>query len=153
MVKKILSIALVLVLMLVLLPVDVYATYEDENTEVIFLEDGSYIVITVVSSSTRSIYSKNGQKKLVYYDSDNNVSWEANLSATYIYTGESATCTTASCSLTIYDNQWYEISRSTTRSANAATTQLTMGLRFLGVTINKPEYTITLTCDKDGNLS
>ena len=25
--------------------------------------------------------------------------------------------------------------------------------KLLGVTVSQPEYTITLTCDKDGNLS
>lgn len=153
MVKRCLSVVLVLVILLGLLPFNVFATTEAEDSEVIFFEDGSYIVITIASSSNRSIYSKTGHKKLVFYDGDNNVSWEAKLSATYIYTGESATCTTASCTVTVYDNQWYEVSKSTTRSGNAATTQLTMGRKFLGVTVEKPEYTITLTCDKDGNLS
>lgn len=153
MVKRCLSVVLVLVILLGLLPFNVFATTETEDSEVIFFEDGSYIVITIASSSNRSIYSKTGHKKLVFYDGDNNVSWEAKLSATYIYTGESATCTTASCTVTVYDNQWYEVSKSTTRSGNAATTQLTMGRKFLGVTVEKPEYTITLTCDKDGNLS
>ena len=49
---------------------------------------------------------------------------------------------------------WYEYSNSTTRSGATATTELTMGLKgIFGITVKKYSYTITLTCDKNGNLS
>lgn len=153
MIKRIFSIFFALVLLFSALPCNVMATSSDIATEVIHFDDGSYIEVSIVSSPARSIFSRNGYKKYTYYDSNNNISWEATLSATYIYTGESATCTTTSCAVTVYDNQWYEISKSTARSGNVATMQLTMGRKFLGVTVDKPAYTITLTCDKDGNLS
>lgn len=153
MIKRCFFVIFALFMLIGSLPFNVIATNENEVTEVILFEDGSYLEVSIVSTPTRSIYSKNGYKKYVYHDSNDNVSWEAKLSGTFIYTGESATCTTASCTVTVYDNQWYEVSKSTTRSGNAATTQLTMGRKFLGVTVEKPEYTITLTCDKDGNLS
>lgn len=151
--KRYFFVFLALTLLLGSLPFNAIATSKEETTEVILFDDGSYIEVSIVSSPARSIYSRNGYKKYVYHDSNDNVSWEAKLSGTFIYTGDSATCTTASCTVTIYNDQWYEVSKTTTRSGNAATTQLTMGLKFLGVTVDEREYTITLTCDKDGNLS
>lgn len=153
MLKKCFSIALALMLLLGLLPCSVSAANEVENTDVIRFEDGSYIRITIEASSARATNTKNGYKKYVYYDSDDNVEWEAKLSASFTYTGSTSTCTSASCTVTVYDSKWYEVSKSTTRSGNTATTQLTMGRKFLGITVDKPEYTIKLTCDKNGNLS
>ncbi len=45
------------------------------------------------------------------------------------------------------------VSKSNRVSGNTGYTYLTMGQKALGVTISKRDYTITLTCDKNGNLS
>ena len=59
----------------------------------------------------------------------------------------------ASCSVSISDSSWYVVSRTASRSGNTATANLTMGRRALGVTVSTSNYTITLSCDKSGNLS
>jgi len=41
----------------------------------------------------------------------------------------------------------------TTRSGGTATTQLRMCQKVLGITVKTINETITLTCDKNGNLS
>lgn len=121
--------------------------------ETITFEDGSYLVISVSSIDARANNLRTGSKTYNYYNSNDEINWKAVLTAEFTYTGTSSTCTSASCTVTIYDNAWYEVSRSTTRSENTATTVLTMGQKFLGITINKPSFTFTLTCDKNGNLS
>lgn len=151
--RKFFSILLIFAIILMIIPVNVQATDTVENPSIIVFEDGSHIEITVEVISGRAINSINGYKTYSYYDASNNLEWQAKLSATFIYTGTTSTCTSASCSVSIYENAWYESSNSTTRSGNTATTELVMGQRLLGVTIAKREYTITLTCDKDGNLS
>lgn len=147
--SRIFSLMLVVALFIGMCPTHGFATESDT----IFFDDGSYIVVRVEDVSARATNVRSGNKYLTYYDGSDNVEWEAKLTGSFTYNGTSATCTSASCTVTIYENAWYEISNTTTRSGNTATTQLTMGEKFLGITISKPQYTITLTCDKDGNLS
>lgn len=151
--RKFFSIFLIFTIILMIIPVNVQATETVENPSIIVFEDGSYIEITVEVITGRATNTKNGYKTYSYYDASNNLEWQAKLSASFTYNGTTSTCTSASCSVSIYENAWYESSNSTTRSGNTATTKLVMGQKLLGVTIAKREYTITLTCDKNGNLS
>ena len=149
--KRILSMALALLMLVTLLPVRTFAN-QIENDTIVF-DDGGYLEITIEYISARATNTRIGNKYLTYYDSNDAVEWEAKLNASFTYDGTTSSCTSASCTVTVYDSIWYEISNSTTRSGSTATTALTMGRKFLGITIAKREYTITLTCDKDGNLS
>jgi hypothetical protein len=151
--RKILSALLAFILVLTLLPVDTYAAQVSESKSIIELDDGSYIEIRVEETAVRATNTKNGSKTYSYYDSNDNLEWTAKLSASFTYNGTTSSCTSGSCAVTIYESNWYEYSNTTTRSGSTATTALVMGRKFLGVTVSKPEYTITLTCDKDGNLS
>ena len=120
---------------------------------VITYEDGSYLVVTVNESATRSGTTKTGKKTYSYYDANDNLEWKAVLSATFTYTGSTSTCTNATCTTTVYNSNWYEYSKSTTRNGGTATTNLVMGRKLLGVTVSKFSRTLTLTCDSNGNLS
>lgn len=148
--RTIISLLLVFMLLLAAFPVRVFAA---ENDSIITFDDGSYILVELIESSTRATNSKTGQRVYNYYDSGSTLLWKAVLTANFTYTGSSSTCTSASCSVTVYDSDWYQVSKSTSRSGNTATTQLTMGHKVLGVTVSKPSYTITLSCDANGNLS
>lgn len=151
--RKIFSLLIVIVIVLGFLPANTYATDKTESRNIIAFEDGSYIEIIVADISARATNTKNGYKTYTYYDSADNVEWQAKLSASFTYNGTTSSCNSASCTVTVYDSKWYEVSNTTTRSGSTATTQLTMGRKLLGITVSKPAYTITLTCDKDGNLS
>lgn len=153
--RRIISLFLCLIITLsILTPFSAHATETaDTNKEIIVFEDGSYLEIVTTSISTRASGSKTGYKAYSYVNNSNVLIWKATLTATFTYTGTSSTCTSANCSVSISDSEWYVISNSTTRSGNTATTNLTMGRKVLGITVTKPSYTITLSCDKDGNLS
>lgn len=149
--RRFVSCCLLLAMVVSMLSTGVSA--EGNNNQIIHFDDGSYMIIFVEDISPRAVNTRVANKYYTYYDGSDNVEWEAKLNASFTYDGTSATCTSANCTVTIYESRWYEISNTTTRSGNTATTQLTMGEKFLGITISKPQYTITLTCDKDGNLS
>lgn len=151
--RKTISFLLILTLIVVALPTDANALDNSLDSNIMTFEDGSYIRITVEEVFVRATNTKNGYKTYSYYDASNNLDWQAKLSASFSYDGTTSTCTSASCTVTIYDSSWFESSNTTTRSGSTATTYLVMGRKLLGVTVSKPEYTITLTCDKDGNLS
>lgn len=151
--RKLICVSVVFILVMSMLPYGVFAASESKNTEIIWYDDGSYMEISVKESVTRVANTVSGSKTYTYYGANGGVEWKAVLSATFAYSGSWYTCTTASCNVTISESQWYVISNSTTRSSNNAITNLTMGRKLLGVTIDKPQYTIKLTCDSNGNLS
>lgn len=151
--RKLCSVLLTCILTFVFLSSNAFALEDNNSCSIIEFEDGSYIEIIIEEHSAKATNSKNGYKTYTYYDASDNMEWQAKLSASFTYDGTTSSCSSASCTVTIYESQWYEVSKTTTRSGNTATTELTMGQTFWGITIAKPEYTITLTCDKDGNLS
>lgn len=123
------------------------------SKEVIWLEGGESLTITISESTSRASGTKTGAAEYLYSGSDGVAKWKAVLTGTFTYNGTTSTCTASSCSVTIYDTSWYNISKSASKSGNTATATVTMGLKVLGVTVSKPTYDLTLTCDKDGNLS
>lgn len=154
--RQILSALLVCALLFSVIPTQAYAYGEaQESSNTIYYEDGSFLTITSGEdySPVRASGSKTGYKRYTYRDADGVELWNAVLTASFTYTGTSSTCTSASCVVTIYDSNWYEKSNTTTRSGNTATTELTIGKKFLGVPFTTFSYTITLSCDANGNLS
>ena len=151
--KRLFCVALALIMVIGMLPCSAIAASEVEDTETIWYDDGSYMEITVEKSRARVANVVSGSKTYTFYGNDGGAEWKAKLSATFAYSGGWYTCTTANCDVTIYDNDWYVVSNSTIRSSNNAVTNLTMGRRVLGVTVEKPQYTIKITCDSNGNLS
>lgn len=148
------SLLLACVLIFSVIPNAAFAAENIASTEsIITLEDGSYLEVIIISTDMRASEVKSGSKVLNHRSSEGELNWQAVLSASFTYTGTTSTCTSASCSVTIYDDTWYQVSKSTSHSGNTATTQLTMGQKVLGVTISKPSYTLTLSCDANGNLS
>jgi len=130
------------------------AEITEKTDNVIKFDDGSYITITIQESVSRASYVKTGSKTYTYRDYDGNLQWEAVLSCSFLYDGTTSSCTGGICQVTVYDDDWYEYSNSTSRSGATATTELTMGLKgIFGITVQKYNCTITLTCDKNGNLS
>lgn len=152
--KRLLSVLLLMLIIVSIVPTEVFAVEQiTVSEETILFEDGSRLQITIFESSTRASGTKTGYAQCLYSGSDGAAEWRAILTGTFTYNGTTSTCTASSCSVTIYDNSWYNISKSASKSGNTATATVTMGLKVLGVTVSKPTYNLTLTCDKDGNLS
>lgn len=154
--KRFVICALALALLIISLPLQTFADEESKpniaNVQVILLEDGASIeIITEIMNQGRGTVT--GTKVYNKRDSDNNLDWTAKLTATFTYNGSSATCTSASCSVTIYDSDWFTVSNMTSKSGNTATANLLMGYRVLGVPVLFYPYTITLSCDANGNLN
>lgn len=152
--KRLLSVLLLMFIIVSIVPKEVFATEQiTVSEETIFFEDGSSLHISIYESSTRASGTKTGYAEYLYSGSDGAAEWKAVLFGNFTYTGSTSTCTASSCNVTIYDNSWYTVSKTVGKSGNTATATVTMGLKVLGVTVSKPTYNLTLTCDKDGNLS
>ncbi len=135
-------------------PFDVAAAKKDSDTsEIIMLADGDYIVVTLIPAVSRATQVKG--KEYVYYNNSADVAeWVMTLTGTFTYDGRTSSCTSSRCTVTIYDDSgWELVSKSATKSGNTAYAEATFAKKLLGVTISRPTYEITLTCDKDGNMS
>lgn len=149
--RRILAILLICVLLATVIPFSAIAV-ASEPDDVIYFEDGSYIEIYLEESLSRANGSKTGSETLVHRDPDGSENWRAVLTGSFTYYNGTATCTNASCSVSISDSTWSVGSKNVTRYYNTAQADLTMKLKSLGVTTNH-YYTIYLECDADGNLS
>lgn len=148
--RKIVSLALAL--LLAVLPTHVKAAEVVEKIE--YLEDGSYIVTTIEESITRATGTKTASKKNNFYNEDDELQWTITVTGTFTYDGTSSTCTKATGTTTITNTtNWYLISESPTKSGNTATYTVTFGRKVIGITTSKPTYSVSLTCDANGNLS
>lgn len=152
--KRLLSIALLITLLITLLPTNTYAAANLEaDTNIIYLDDGSYITVELNWIDNRASGTKTGSKTYTNKNSSGEEQWRAVLRGTFTYTGSAASCTAASCDVTITNTNWYIVSKSATKSGNAAVGELTMGRKFLGITVDKVPVSMRITCDANGNLS
>lgn len=151
--RRVVSMFMACLLVLCLLPVQVFAD-EVVSETAIYHSDGSHTVVQVVKCATaRAAKTVTGGATENYYSDNNVLAWKAVLNATFTYNGSSATCTSVnSLNVTIYDSSWSVGSKSTSRSGNTAYGYLTMERRIAGGTQGVP-VTLTLTCDRNGNLS
>lgn len=149
--KRILSILLTLTIAMCVFPMYANATGKEDN--VLSFDDGSYMTVEVITNGLRASGTVTGNKINTFYDSEGNTKWKAVLTGSFTYTGSSATCTTASVDVTIYDSNWYVISKSASKSGNTASASVTMGRKAAGVTLSKVNADLTLSCDANGNLS
>ncbi len=118
-----------------------------------YLEDGSYIVTEITIYQTKASGTINANKKINYYNGDDELQWVYKLNGTFTYTGSSSTCTYANNSVTIYNSAWKTYSASATRSGNSAYGNVTMKYYHLGAVLSTVQRSVTLTCDANGNLS
>ena len=152
--KKIISI-LVIISIVITFPLTTFAsedtTSPNENTYITYLDDGSYYITTITESMARS--SKSGSKITTHYNSSGEALWKVTLNGSFTYTGSTATCTSASHSITIYNDAWYTYSQNSYKSSNKAIADVVMKQKFLGVVVATKTVNLTLTCDANGNLS
>ena len=161
--KKALSLLLVSLLLIVsLLPTTIYAAESNElddrvaavvQQETINLPDGCVLEVQIFEQFSREANYKNGSKTLTYRNNNGTILWTATLSARFYYDGATSDCVSASLTTHFNDSSYYEVSRSVTREDWTATADFTIGHRVLGVTVSTSSYTLTLSCDMNGNLS
>lgn len=132
-----------------------FTTVSAKNTsEIIYLKDGSYLIIELTEESTsRASNTKSGTKTINHYNNDNEKLWDATLRGTFTYTGSSATCTKATIAYNIYNDNWKITSATASKSGNKATGDVIAKQYVLGIPIKTVERTITLSCSASGTLS
>lgn len=107
----------------------------------------------IASNTTRTISTKTGKKTYTVYNNDSEVAAQFVLTGTYTYNGNTSSCTGASYSTSVYDDNWKFTSASTSKLGAVASGQFTVKHYSLSVNNQTVSKTITLTCDAKGNLS
>ncbi|MBQ8209512.1 MAG: hypothetical protein IJZ35_02880 [Clostridia bacterium] len=156
--KKILSLVLSLIL---LSSVCIITAYADDSVivseSIEYLDDGTYVVTTLTveddNSVARATSTKTGSKTITLYNSDDEALVTMKLTASFSYTGSSATCISASTSYTIHNSNWKVTSATASKSGNKATGNFTAKKYLLGIPIQTKEHTLTITCSNTGTLS
>lgn len=150
--KRIFSILLIVTLLFACIP-QVFAKGTGTTT-IIDLGDGARLIITLTeevssASTQRALKTKTGTKTLIY-ERSGSVEWKAVLTASFYYNGLTSKCTAASCPVSVVESNWSQKSKNVSYSDNTATVDLVMYHKGQNKSVS---YTLTLSCDKDGNIS
>ena len=152
--KKIMITMLVIAVFLLAIPSGyVSAEVKTRNKDVILLTDGGYLIIEVSSESSITRATTSTSKTCSRYDENDEIQWKATLNGVFTYDGITASCTSSSCTITIYKSSWYTISKTAWKEANSAKATCEMGWKLLGVTVNRETIDLSLTCDRYGKVS
>lgn len=146
--KQLISLTLCVVLLMLVLPV----TGNAAEQETIYFADGSYMTVEIIHCAVRTSGNVTGSKKYTYYDDNDASQWKTVLTGSFTYTGSSATCTSSSVDVTIYNSSWYTSYKTASKSGNKAKASVTMKISNNDTTLSVP-VNLTLTCDANGNLS
>ena len=152
--KKFISFILVVVSLLSIIPTaHVSAQCKTDSAEIIYLDDGGYILVDVDTAPgiARTTVTKN--KNYTRYSSDDEMQWKITLTGSFTYNGVTSSCTSCNCTVTIYVDAWYTSSKTSWVSGNTANATVELGRKLLGVTVKRETVNLTLTCDKNGNFS
>lgn len=124
-----------------------------DDVHFVYQDNGDYLVIETHTLETREVGSRTEGKTYTYYNSLDVAEWVMTLTGSFTYDGTTSACTSSECTVTIFDDSgWELISKSATKSGNTAYAEATFAMKVLGITVSRPTYNITITCDKDGNV-
>lgn len=154
--KRVLSFVLAILILVLSTSLCALPAEAAETEDIIYFDDGSYAVITmeIENSLARTTNSISGSKSYHYYSSSGILAWVLNIQATFSYDGTNrAQCKDAKATVTVYNSNYTVVTKYATFSGNTATATATIKRTTLGVTASEKDYSVTVTCDKDGNLS
>jgi len=150
--KKILSLAFTLLFTLNALSLPVFASEASLDKLESYVEDcadGGYFVIEIGTYETLARAStKSGYKTATYYTGSGKAVWAVRIDGDFIYNGTSSSATSASATVYTYEAKAEFVSKNAYTSGASAIGSATMKYG----TANTYK-TVTLTCDKNGNLS
>ena len=119
-----------------------------EAQERISFEDGSYAIVTIGSGSmARAV--KGGSKTYTYYDSRGQRCFSYLLEASFTYNGTVSSADDVNFDIHIYRQGWELSTHREYTSGNTAYGSAT----FTGPNDQTRPLSISLTCDKDGNVT
>ena len=117
-----------------------------------YLPDGSYYETEIRYTPTRATIT-GASKTTTYKNNSGDALWYVRVTANFTFNGSSSSCTSASCSANSYSSSWKILKRESNRSGNTAYAAARAGNYVAGKLIGTHDKTVSLTFDKNGNLS
>lgn len=152
MVKRISCLLVAFILLLTAVALPAYAATTRES--ILYFEDGSYKVTTITESSALTRSTKTASKSDRYYNADDELEWLITVTGTFYYNGTTSECTYVDGTTTIVKtNLWTLKSETPASNGGTATYTVVFGRKILGVVVGTETHSVSLTCDKNGNLS
>lgn len=149
--KRLFAVLVTCALLLCLLPITAYAS--ETSTEITYFEDGSYIVTSIEHRTSRML-TKVSSKTSTYYSADDVPQFKVTITGEFLYDGTTVTCTYASGNTTIYEpSGWSKVTERTRLSGNTATHTTTFNNLLFGIVVDTFDFSVTITCDENGNIS
>lgn len=129
------------------------AQNKTDSLEIIYLEDGGYILVEISDEYNMSRAVATKSKNYTRYNGDDEIQWKITLTGSFTYNSTSATCTSCNCTVTIYHDIWYTDSKTSWANGNTAYATVEMARKLLGVTVQRETIDLTLACDTHGKFS
>lgn len=152
--KKFISVLSVILFLTFSVSVNAAPASPDIQTYTEDLGNGLYGVTTLEIESGNARTTKTATKTYVMKNSAGETVASYQLKAAFLYpAGNTAKCTYVTHSTSISDNNWSFSDAASMGSANKATGKFTANLVVLGIRVQTISRVLTLTCDKNGNIS
>lgn len=125
-------------------------SYEIEYiSEYIYIET---FITEYINNSTKSTTTVTRSKVSNIKNNNDEVLASFQLTGTFIYDHSTSRCTNASCTTTIYNDNWKFTSTSATKSGISANGSYTVKRYVLGIEMDSISRTLTISCDAHGNV-
>ena len=132
----------------------------ESEESIVYFDDGSRLVISPIYETTGASSIKTEANTITksrdayFADSNGKIEWKYTLTATFTYDyGVSSTCTSASYTQTIYDDQWSFSEGSATKSGNIAYGNGHYVKKRLFVVIKDVDVDLSFSCDIYDNVN
>ena len=130
---------------------DVVGLYQEENEISLFYKLLTRILKILSFFSRAKTVEK--VKYLKYYDKNGVLLWTVTLYAQFSYSRSSVKCESAKLSSSILDSDWKMTEAKVSKNKNTAIGAFTISQSKLGIPLKSISRTLTLTCDKNGNIT
>lgn len=134
--------------------IDIVINGELKQVRIIHVfDDGSQLLEGKPAVTAQTRDNITAHKPYYHRNSSGTLLWTITVNGTFSYNGSTSSCISASYDTQINNSAWSVQSGSAYPSGNSAIASVVMARKLLLIVLETVPVTITLTCDKNGNVS
>ena len=121
-----------------------------------YLEDGSYIVTTIEKEAAHGARMNTvvGSATKNFYSSDHVLQWKMTVTGEFLCDGTTVSCTYASGVTTVIKTDTWSVTNEWSTAGNStAYYYVTFARKAWGIVVDSSTYSVSVTCDANGNFS
>ena len=128
----------------------------NEESIIVHALEEKYIIETTICIEniveTRVTSNKSASKTLKVKTNSNDVIWQVKVTGNFSYNGSTSICTSSSVSTQFYNKNRKLINQSSSKNKNIASATAKAGLYRNKVLIETLTKSVSISCDKNGNI-